>query len=101
MTEEQRAKFDALVEESKCGERMKERKKNRDLHRRLSWIAIEILVAMEEKKITPEMLAESLEIPLEDVALLKKGRLDFSVSLALKLEKLLGIWILNPTITED
>jgi ribosome-binding protein aMBF1 (putative translation factor) len=100
MNKEQREIFDSLVEPSQTFEKMKERQKNRKLNKRLAFIALDVLCAMDEQGISKEELAKSLEISIEDVNLLCKGRLDFSVSLALRIEKVLGVVILKPTELE-
>ncbi len=98
MDKKTRKKFDALVShDSKTAQNMRKRKKNRQMFRLLGVIAIDIIIAMEEKGLSIEELAEQLDISVEDVKSLRKGKFDFSFSLGLKLEKILGIVIFNST----
>lgn len=102
MDKEQRKKFDALVAgKSQFLGKMRQRKKNRELNRRLAFIAIEICMTMEERGMSSEELSEQLDVSLEDVQKLCNGKLDFPVSLGVKLEKVLGVVIFNSTKLQE
>lgn len=74
---------------------IRERQKTKELRRASSYIAIDVLMAMESKGMAKGDLAKQLDITIEFVNELVQGKMDIPLSLIIKLEKELGLNLLN------